>query len=33
VGEIPGALQIAGLGLVTMGLLTTIGTFRRLGLR
>ena len=33
VGEIPGALQIAGLCLVTMGLLTTIGTFRRLGLR
>lgn len=33
VGEIPGALQIAGLGLVTMGLLTTIGTFRRFGLR
>ena len=33
VGEIPGGLQIAGLCLVTMGLLTTIGTFRRFGLR
>jgi len=33
VGEIPGALQIAGLCLVTLGLLTTIGMFRRFGLR
>ncbi len=33
VGEIPGALQIGGLCLVTLGLLTTVGTFRRLGLR
>ena len=33
VREIPGALQIAGLCLVTLGLLTTIGTFQRLGLR
>jgi drug/metabolite transporter (DMT)-like permease len=30
VGEIPSPLQIAGLGLVTVGLLTTIGVFRRL---
>ena len=30
VGEIPSLLQIAGLGLVTMGLLTTIGVFHRL---
>jgi drug/metabolite transporter (DMT)-like permease len=28
VGEIPGLLQIAGLGLVTLGLMTTIGIFR-----
>ena len=33
VGEIPSPLQIGGLGLVTLGLLTTVGTFRRLGLR
>lgn len=33
VGEIPSALQIGGLGLVTLGLLTTVGMFRRLGLR
>lgn len=33
VGEIPSALQAGGLGLVTLGLLTTVGTFRRLGLR
>jgi drug/metabolite transporter (DMT)-like permease len=30
VGEIPGLLQIAGLGLVTLGLLITIGVLRRL---
>ena len=30
VGEIPGALQIAGLVLVTAGLLVTIGIFDRL---
>jgi drug/metabolite transporter (DMT)-like permease len=30
VGEIPGILQIAGLALVTLGLLTTIGALRRL---
>jgi drug/metabolite transporter (DMT)-like permease len=30
VGEIPGTLQIAGLGLVTAGLLITIGVFDRL---
>ena len=30
VGEIPSVLQIAGLGLVTLGLLTTVGLFRRL---
>lgn len=28
VGEIPSVLQVAGLGLVTLGLLTTVGTFR-----
>jgi drug/metabolite transporter (DMT)-like permease len=33
VGEIPSALQIGGLALVTLGLLTTVGMFRRLGLR
>jgi drug/metabolite transporter (DMT)-like permease len=33
VGEIPSALQIGGLGLVTLGLLTTVGMFRRFGLR
>jgi len=33
VGEIPSALQVGGLGLVTLGLLTTVGTFRRFGLR
>lgn len=33
VGEIPGVLQISGLGLVTLGLLTTVGLFRRFGLR
>lgn len=33
VGEIPGALQIGGLCLVTLGLMTTVGLFRRLGLR
>lgn len=32
VGEIPSALQISGLGLVTLGLLTTVGLFRRFGL-
>ena len=32
VGEIPSALQIAGLGLVTIGLLITIGVVRRLRL-
>lgn len=31
VGEIPSALQIAGLGLVTLGLLTTVGVLRRIG--
>lgn len=30
VGEIPSALQVGGLCLVTLGLLTTIGAFRRL---
>lgn len=30
VGEIPSALQVGGLCLVTLGLLTTIGVFRRL---
>lgn len=30
VGEIPSALQIAGLGLVTLGLLTTVGGLRRI---
>lgn len=33
VGEIPSLLQIGGLGLVTVGLLVTVGVFRRLGLR
>jgi len=33
VGEIPSSLQIGGLCLVTLGLLTTVGTFRRIGLR
>ena len=33
VGEIPGGLQISGLCLVTLGLLTTVGVFRRFGLR
>ena len=33
VGEIPGGLQIGGLCLVTLGLMTTIGLFSRLGLR
>jgi drug/metabolite transporter (DMT)-like permease len=33
VGEIPGGLQIGGLCLVTLGLMTTVGLFRRLGLR
>jgi drug/metabolite transporter (DMT)-like permease len=33
VGEIPRLLQVAGLGLVTMGLLTTIGIFHRLWAR
>ncbi len=33
VGEIPSALQVGGLGLVTLGLLTTVGVFRRFGLR
>lgn len=33
VGEVPSPLQIGGLGLVTLGLLTTVGMFRRLGLR
>jgi drug/metabolite transporter (DMT)-like permease len=33
VGEIPSLLQIGGLVLVTLGLLTTVGMFRRLGLR
>ena len=33
VGEIPSLLQIGGLALVTLGLLTTVGMFRRLGLR
>jgi drug/metabolite transporter (DMT)-like permease len=33
VGESPSALQIGGLGLVTLGLLTTVGMFRRFGLR
>jgi hypothetical protein len=31
VGEIPSVLQVAGLGLVTLGLLTTVGTFRWFG--
>jgi drug/metabolite transporter (DMT)-like permease len=33
VGEIPSALQVAGLGLVTLGLLTTVGLFRRFSVR
>jgi drug/metabolite transporter (DMT)-like permease len=33
VGEIPGLLQIAGLALVTLGLLATVGGFSRLGRR
>jgi drug/metabolite transporter (DMT)-like permease len=33
VGEFPSALQIAGLGLVTLGLLTTVGAFRRISVR
>jgi drug/metabolite transporter (DMT)-like permease len=33
VGEIPGVLQIGGLCLVTLGLLTTVGVFRRSHLR
>lgn len=33
VGEIPSLLQVGGLGLVTVGLLATVGVFRRLGLR
>jgi drug/metabolite transporter (DMT)-like permease len=33
VGEIPSLLQIGGLALVTLGLLTTVGMFRRFGLR
>lgn len=33
VGEIPSLLQILGLCLVTLGLLTTVGLFRRFGLR
>jgi drug/metabolite transporter (DMT)-like permease len=33
VGEIPGALQIAGLALVTAGLLVTIGVLNRLWTR
>ncbi|CAN5206719.1 hypothetical protein BH10PSE7_BH10PSE7_44830 [soil metagenome] len=33
VGEIPSPLQIGGLALVTLGLLTTVGMFRRFGLR
>lgn len=30
VGEIPSVLQVAGLGVVTLGLLTTVGVFRRI---
>ena len=30
VGEVPGLLQIAGLALVTLGLLATVGAFNRL---
>ena len=33
VGEIPSVLQVAGLGLVTLGLLTTVGLFRRFSSR
>lgn len=33
VGEIPSVLQVAGLGLVTLGLLTTVGVFRRISVR
>lgn len=33
VGEIPSPLQVGGLALVTLGLLTTVGMFRRLGMR
>ena len=33
VGEIPSALQVAGLGLVTLGLLATVGLFRRFSVR
>lgn len=33
VGEIPGPLQVGGLCLVTLGLLTTVGAFRWLGRR
>jgi hypothetical protein len=33
VGEMPSVLQIGGLGLVTLGLLTTVGVFRRFHLR
>jgi drug/metabolite transporter (DMT)-like permease len=33
VGEIPSALQVAGLALVTLGLLTTVGALRWLSLR
>jgi drug/metabolite transporter (DMT)-like permease len=33
VGELPSALQVAGLVLVTLGLLTTVGVFRQLSVR
>jgi len=33
VGEVPSSLQIGGLGLVTLGLLTTVGLFRWRGAR
>lgn len=33
VGEIPSVLQVAGLGLVTLGLLTTVGVFRWISVR
>lgn len=33
VGEIPSLLQVAGLALVTLGLLTTVGVMRHVGLR
>ena len=33
VGEVPSSLQIGGLGLVTLGLLTTVGLFRWRGVR